>query len=130
MRILCIDFGTKRLGFALGDSATKIALPMDTVELNGRDAVMIARKHVDAERPDEIVVGLPLDADGNRTEACAPVERFIHALQEVVNAPIRTQSEHLSTKMGDVMATDAGSALHDDAMAAMVILQEYLDSIE
>jgi len=131
-RYLGIDWGTKRIGLALGDSETKIATPFKVV--GDIDEVLSVIKE---EEADEIIIGEPLSMKNNKGEMSDKVVNFIEELKKEIDIPIVKIDERLSSKGADVLVGDkknnppsprlrrAGAPR--DAMAAMIILQTYLD---
>ncbi|HBU27916.1 TPA: Holliday junction resolvase RuvX [Candidatus Uhrbacteria bacterium] len=126
-RILGIDFGTKRLGFALGEPVTGVAVPLDVVELHGRDSVAIVAQMVKADGYDYIVLGEARTADGESTPMSERVELFARRLREATGVEVSLVNEHLTSRASDTLAEEAGSSSHDDALAAMLIVQEFLN---
>lgn len=125
-RILGIDFGTKRLGLALGDPRTKVAVPMDTVELHGADPVLLVADMVERDHYDHVVVGAPMEAD---SRVRASVLKFAKSLEEISGVEVSLVDEHLTSKVADIIAKEHGGKEHDDALAAMLIVEELLHSI-
>lgn len=125
-RILGIDFGTKRLGLALGDPRTKVAVPMDTVELHGADPVLLIAEMIKQDGYDHVVVGAPMEADSS---VRATVLTFAKRLEEISGVQVSLVDEHLTSKVADIIAKEHGGAEHDDALAAMLIVEEFLHSI-
>lgn len=127
-RILGVDYGTRYLGFALGDVATRVAVPLEVVDVAHTDPVKCIWGMVESDGYDAIVLGTPRTADGDATEASARVERFAQQLEEVTGVPVHLVSEHLTSKISDQLAHEVGQE-HSDALAAMLIVQEYLDAL-
>lgn len=124
-RILGIDFGTKRFGFALGDAATGVAVPLDVVELAGADTVQLIQDMVRQDGYDHIVIGEARTADGEATSMSKRAAVFARALEDV-GMTVTLVNEHLTSRASDALAEETGSPLHDDALAAMLIVQEFL----
>src|SRR3989338_6851195 len=127
-RVLGVDFGTKRLGFALGDPFTKVAVPLDVVELRSQDPVTLVAAMVKQDGYDQIVVGTARTADGEATSMSERAEAFAKALSEATGVPVALVNEHLTSKASDALAQEADRPGHDDALAAMVIVQEFLNN--
>ncbi|NTU98915.1 Holliday junction resolvase RuvX [Candidatus Falkowbacteria bacterium] len=121
-RYLGIDFGTKRIGLALGDSVTKLAMPFKVVA-DLSEVVLIVKD----EGIDKIIVGLPHGLKGNRGQMVEKVEVFIEQLRDLVLSPIETVDERLSSKAGDALIGGRKDKAPRDAIAAMLILQSYFD---
>ncbi len=127
-RVLGIDYGSKRLGFALGDPLTGVAVPIDVVELNGADPIKLVWGMIERDGYDHIVVGTPLSSDGEETKMSVRVGKFAEGLRQVANIEVTLINEHLTSKVADMLAQETGSSKHDDALAAMLITQEFLNS--
>ncbi len=128
-RILGIDYGTKRLGFALGDPLTGIAVPLDIVELDGRDPVEIVSRMVKEDGYDQIVIGTPRTVDGEPTRMSESVDIFAKHVGAMTDVNVTLVSEHLTSKISDQLSDEVGSRRHDDALAAMLIVQEFLNEL-
>jgi len=129
-RVLGVDFGTKRIGFAFGDSFSGMAVPMDVVELDGVDPVKLIWGMVQEDEYDLIVVGTPLTAEGGATDMSEVVDKFAESLRSVVGVEVVLVNEYLTSKASDMLMDEVGLGKgHDDAVAAMIILQEYFNNL-
>ncbi|HJN84701.1 MAG TPA: Holliday junction resolvase RuvX [Patescibacteria group bacterium] len=129
-RILGIDFGTKRLGFALGDPMLKLAVPLEVVELGDKDPVKLIWSMVEEDGYDHIVIGTPLTSDGEATDMSLVVDEFAKSVKSITGLDVTLINEHLTSKASDQLADESGSGRHDDSLAAMLIVQEFLNEIE
>ncbi len=127
-KILGIDYGHKRIGLALGDEEQRIALPFDVIE-NNDGIIGQLRQIIDSEKVYRMVIGIPLGMDGSDTKKTIETQEFIDFLESNFNMPIITEDERLSSKMADSLFKDYAQKYDRDAIAAMVILQGYLDKI-
>ena len=133
-RVIAIDLGSRRIGVAVSDGLRMTAQPLETVPRHGgqRDLDAIAalvRAH-DAER---IVLGLPLDPEGERGRAAKSVEAFAARLRAAVGVPVELIDESFSTVEAEevLLAADVSRARRRevvDKMAAAVILRRWLDA--
>ena len=132
MILLAIDYGTKRIGLATGDTETGMAFPLRT--LTGGDlgesitGVLAAARTESAER---IVVGVPRRLDGGAVPGDMEqlVSRFVEALRAATTLTIDTEDERLSSALADRLHQEAGGKKNTydrDAMAAAMILESYL----
>lgn len=121
MRFLGIDWGEKRIGLALGDSETKIATPFLVV--NRLEEI---KKIISQEEIGEIVIGLPLKMGGG-DKLSDEFAGFLNKLKGGVKIPIREIDERLSSKAADALTGDKKTKAPRDAVAAMLILQSFLD---
>lgn len=137
-RILAIDYGTRRIGLALGDDVTRLAGPLDRLEgLSDARAVERIAAIVGAESVGLIVVGLPLHMDGSSSAQTKRTVGFARALAGAVNVPVVCVDERLSSFSAEQNLLEqrrAGQKLtrgqkrsRIDALAATHILQAYLD---
>jgi putative Holliday junction resolvase len=137
MRILGLDVGRRRVGLAISDPSGLLARPLTTLQISGGDAsaqVADAVHRIAAEDDglSLVVVGLPRHLDGSRSDQTTAVEQFIAALTPRIAVPIATEDERLSSR-----EAESRLALRErdwrkrkaqlDAVAAAVILQDYLD---
>jgi len=127
--LLAFDFGTFRIGVAVGQTVTGTATPLATVRV--RDATpdwpAIARM-IEEWRPDALVVGLPLRMDGDEQPMSRAARRFARQLEGRYRLPVHMADERLSTKEARSRMVAARQKLEraDDPMAARVILEGWL----
>lgn len=129
-----LDFGDRRIGVAVSDPTGILASPHSVIEY--RD-VHVAKKQVaslcrevEAVR---VVIGLPLNMDGSEGPAVAKVREFVGILAGVLDVPIETWDERLTTKSAHDVLIEAGTRREKrkglvDKIAAHFILQGYLDA--
>ena len=134
MRIIGVDYGERRLGFAVCDPDGVFAMPLKVVEVrSGKQAVEAVRCLCEEEEPDEVVVGMPLNMDGSSGPMACKVEEFCSRLAQCVNVPISQWDERLTTSMAERALAEAGADGRRrrgivDKVAAQNILQGYLDA--
>jgi putative Holliday junction resolvase len=134
MRILAVDHGEKRIGIALSDPTATIASPLKVIEHVSRviDAAQVAELAVQNEAV-LIVIGQSFDEDGNPNPAGRRAGRFAEELKNQTNIPIELWDESFSTQDARAARIQLGvsrkkRAGHQDALAAVVILQSYLEA--
>jgi putative Holliday junction resolvase len=133
-RILCVDYGHKRLGLALSDELAITAQPLGTIEEESEEDQLKAVEKAAAESEvSEIVVGLPLTMKGHVSRSASRVIAFARELNRRLCIPIVTWDERLSTKESEQLLIEAGMSRSKrrgvvDSVAAAVILQSYLDA--
>jgi len=133
-RILAIDYGKKRVGFAVTDPLQIIASPLDT--LPEQEAVKFLKTYMLTEQVDEFVVGMPLKENGEPTDATPLVEQFIRSLKNSFpEMPIATEDEAYTSKQAVAIMVAAGIKKKErrkkgnvDKVSASLILQSYLNS--
>ncbi len=132
MRILAIDFGLKRTGLAVTDSAGIIATALDTVPT---EALMdYLKRYLAKETVEGFVVGLPVNLDGTPTDITANVHLFVQALRrQFPRQWVETTDERFTSSMAQqvLMASGAGKkARRDkgtlDRISAVLILQGWM----
>ena len=125
---LGIDYGTKRIGLALGDNAEKVARAFKIIHQLKELEDIVPAKNVDA-----FVVGWPLQSDGTEGETCKQVKLFCNRLTEKFGLPVYFVDERLSSKKSEEYLRDSLFMSPEkrknilDAESARVILQEFLD---
>ena len=136
MRILALDHGTKRTGVAVSDELKLIAQPLEYIsaepfaEFLARLKVLLREKEVEL-----ILVGLPRNMDGTYGPAALKVQAFIAALKSALTVPIKTWDERLTSVQANRLLLE-GQVRREkrkekvDKMAAAILLQSYLDSLE
>ena len=131
MKYLSLDYGKARVGLALGDSETRIALGKGVLEGFTQNKLITKLKTiVDLEKIDRIVVGLPLNMEGEPTPMTEDVQLFVEKLRSHIEVPIQTFDERLTSQMADRLLKDvAPDKRQQDQVAAQIILQNYLDNL-
>lgn len=127
---LALDVGEKRIGVAVGDSGVRIAVPFETIDVDGKELERIARIAVD-ENTDTIVVGYPRNQSGEPTAQTAYVEEFAKNLQDIASSLV-FQDESLTSVLAEQRLQAQGGTYTKgdiDAQAAAIILQDYLERL-
>ncbi len=125
MRVLALDYGTARCGCAISDPTGTLARPLPALEPPDPDAV--ARLVADGE-VERVVVGLPLSLAGEDSAQTTLSREFAAELGELLDVPVDTYDERLTTKMADRTAREGASA-DPDSLAAAHLLESYLGSM-
>ena len=134
MRALALDLGSRRIGVAVSDLTGTVASPLTVIQRSKsrrHDYERIAAL-VRVEEADVVVVGLPLSLSGAEGPAAKAARTEARALASVVDVPIETFDERLSTVTAERSLAEAnvrGPARRQviDKVAAAVFLQAYLD---
>lgn len=130
-RYLAVDLGGKRTGLAVGDDLTRIATPVDVLEIPpGPRLIEAIRRAIAEQGPDAIVIGLPLNMDGSEGEAAKQVRAFGSLLAEATSLPVEFHDERLTSRAAELdlagLYTRKGKKRRLDAVAAARILSGYL----
>lgn len=137
-RIAAIDFGKVRIGLAISDERRIIAQPLETVRAARNDAET-AKRIVEAfaryKGIDAVVMGLPLLLNGKEGDMAMLVKAFASVLQPMLPCPIVFWDERLTSSGVDKMLQEFDvsrkkRAELSDALAAVSILQNYLDALK
>ena len=134
MRILAVDHGEKRIGIAISDVTATIASPLKVIEHISRtiDAAQVADLAVQNDVR-LIVIGQSFDEEGKPNPAGRRAGRFADELKNQTDIPIELWDESFSTQDARAARIELGvsrknRAGHQDAFAAVVILQSYLEA--
>jgi putative holliday junction resolvase len=140
MRALGVDYGEKRIGLALSDASGMLARPWKTIARVGNPlqvARAIGGEVASLASTDEavgvVVLGLPRRLNGASNEQTASVERIAAHLRKLLIIPLVLQDERLSSHEAEHRLAERERDWRQrkeqiDAMAAAVILQDYLDA--
>lgn len=123
MRFLGIDYGEKKLGLALSDSAGRVAFPHDLLP-NNHSALATLQTLCAREVVGEIVIGRSLKLAGGENETVA---RGAKALAEKLGALTGLKVNWSDERYSSAEARAPGGAAALDARAAAVMLQRHLD---
>ncbi|MCC2597066.1 Holliday junction resolvase RuvX [Pusillimonas sp. MFBS29] len=125
--LLAFDYGTKKIGVAIGNTLTGQARPLEILFPVTRVQRFAAiEKLLHDWQPDKVVVGLPLATDGSEQYASLRCRRFANQLHGRFGVETVLVDERGSSMEAQQML---GNHDHDDAMAAAIILQRYLDGL-
>ncbi|MEI7620339.1 MAG: Holliday junction resolvase RuvX [Candidatus Falkowbacteria bacterium] len=122
LNLIGIDWGEKRFGVALADSEVCLAMPF--VVASGLDEIL---KIIKEEEIDLIVLGEPQKMRGKTNDLNPLFKEFLRLLTAKTNLPIELIDERLSSKNADALVGGKKTKAPRDAVAAMIILQSYLD---
>lgn len=128
MRILGIDYGSSKIGLALGETDARLATPFGVIDAT-KDVVTHITDIITREGVSQVVVGVPYTEDLQLSVQAEQVMRFIEKLQKHVTVPVITVDERFSTAEAKRLMLEDTLVGEDDAIAAMTILQGYMDQI-
>jgi putative holliday junction resolvase len=134
VKYIGLDIGDKRVGVACGDAEVRIATPLEviargSIEQDARALAKIAHDY-DVE---QLVVGLPRNMDGTQGAQADAVIAYAEKIAQAIHLPLKFWDERLSTVEATRRTHETGahgkkSRRGLDAIAAAVILQDFLDS--
>lgn len=135
--ILAFDFGTRRIGVASGDTLTRTARELTTLDgANGppwKEIDALVREY----RPSQFVVGLPLNMDGTPTTQTDASRRFARDLKQRYQSPVALVDERLSSKEAEAQLREARASgmkrrrtTHADVdrVAARILLEQWFEN--
>lgn len=132
-RVLAIDWGERRIGFAISDPLGMIASPAGFIQRRPGKRPPVARVMEKARELDAraFVLGLPLDGDGNDTPRAAEVRAVAQVLAQRTGLPVDLVDERYTTSAARRAVRELGGKPEDrpgdiDALAATVLLQHAL----
>jgi putative Holliday junction resolvase len=128
MRILSIDYGTKRVGLAVTDPLKIIASALEMVFL---------KSYIESEEVEAFVVGMPVNLDGEDTNNTPHVKGFVKNLQKnFPEIPIHLHDERFTSKIALQAMISSGYSKKDrrekgniDKISAVIILQSYMEML-
>ena len=129
-----IDFGMARIGIALSDDTKFLASPFETYKRkNEQDDLQHIINIIQEKKVDEIVCGLPYNMQGEEQEIAQKTREFISKLLNIYSIKVKFVDERLSSLMAEEMLKETERDWKKrkeklDAVAASIILQDYLDS--
>jgi putative Holliday junction resolvase len=134
-RILAIDYGQKRTGFAVTDELQIIATSLGTVAT--KDIWKFLTEYSQKEKLDAIVVGEPRDMRNRPSDSSRFVEPFVNKLRKTFpNLKIERFDERFTSKIAHQAMIDGGLRKQKrqdkalvDSISATLILQSYLESL-
>jgi putative Holliday junction resolvase len=132
MRSLGLDIGDKRIGVALSDPEGILASPLTIINRQDESRDIEAISDIISQQGvGRIIVGLPYSLDGSLGEQAEKVKAFTKRLASRISVPLEYRDERLTTVMAGRLRRAVKSKktrkARDDAQAAAIILQGYLD---
>jgi len=118
--VLAFDYGTKRIGVAIGNSVIRQAQPLKTIQNKSLDETFQSiQKLVKEWEVTNFVVGLPMHPDGAEHEMTQRAKRFGNQLHGRLNLPVKWVDERYTSAVVDDQQGDI------DGQAAVLILEQY-----
>jgi len=120
--VLALDYGTARCGCAISDPTGTLVTPLEAVQPPDAEAIADLVASSGAER---VVVGLPTTLGGEEGEQARLSRAFAAELAELLDVPVETYDERLTTRMAERSAQE-GAQADRDSLAAAHLLESYL----
>ena len=138
MKILGIDYGESRTGFAITDGLNITVQGLETVYNNGSDKIILKKidELLEKYEIDTIVIGMPYNMDGTISKRAEITEKFIHKLKcrynkikiEFIDERLTTVAAHKTMNFLDVGKNKKRKIV--DTISAVYILETYLNKIK
>ena len=127
MQIVAFDFGTKKIGVAVGQTATYTSSPLQVV-LNKDDKVNWNEIStlLNEWKPELIIIGKPLNMDGTDSEIMKQVERFYQKLKKIYDTNYEYIDERLTTFEARQILEDT-NINNVDANAAKILIDNWFE---
>ena len=127
MQIVAFDFGTKKIGVAVGQTETFTSSPLQIIyndheKTNWNEIIVL----IEEWNPDLILVGKPLNMDGTESDIMKKVDRFLNKLEKISKVQCEYVDERLTTfeakeMLGENKVDDV------DAHAAKILIDNWFD---
>lgn len=133
---MSLDVGSRTIGIACSDALLMTAQGIETIRRTSFEKDFNRLQELIAEyEVHELVVGMPKNMNGTKGERAEKTEEFVEKMKEVIDLPVTYWDERLSTVMAErqLIAADVSRKKRKsviDKMAAVVILQGYLDRLQ
>ena len=136
MRIMALDVGSRTIGIACSDALLMTAQGIETIRRTSLENDFNRLRELISEyEVHELVVGMPKNMNGTKGDRAEKTEEFVEKMKAVIDLPVTFWDERLSTVMAErqLIAADVSRKKRKgviDQMAAVVILQGYLDRLQ
>ena len=138
MRKLGIDYGDSRVGIAITDELGITAQGLETIHHKGNDKIVLKRLEELFEKYqiDTIVIGIPINMDGTKTERVEVTEKFIHKLKckfnkvkiEKIDERLTTVAAHKTMNYLNINKYNKRNIV--DTISAVYILETYMNKMD
>ena len=131
MKLLGVDYGRRRIGLAITDDEGRFITGLPTLDRNKTPDVLSKLRAIILERrPDQLIIGLPLDIDGRDTVMSLEIRVFADVLKALVAIPVSFVDESLtSMRAAEIMRFKKKKDRRDkktvDKIAACLILEAF-----
>ena len=133
---MALDVGSRTIGIACSDALLMTAQGIETIRRTSLENDFNRLRELISEyEVHELVVGMPKNMNGTKGDRAEKTEEFVEKMKAVIDLPVTFWDERLSTVMAErqLIAADVSRKKRKgviDKMAAVVILQGYLDRLQ
>ncbi|MBV8723783.1 MAG: Holliday junction resolvase RuvX [Candidatus Eremiobacteraeota bacterium] len=130
--IMALDVGSRRIGVAIAQRGSQLAIPLATIERGSRrDDLAQIQRYLDSYAVDELVIGDPLTLAGERGVAARAMDSFVEEVRRIFGGAIHRVDERMTTAQATktLIAADVSRRKRReivDRMAAALILETFL----
>lgn len=138
MRKLGVDYGDSRVGIAISDELDITAQGLETIHHNGNDKIVLKRLEeiLNQYEIDTLVIGMPINMNGTKTERAEVTNKFIHKLKckfpkidiEIVDERLTTVAAHKTMNYLNIDKHKKKNIV--DTISAVYILETYMNKIK
>ena len=133
-KYLGVDFGVKRIGLAISNTGKSMAFPFKTLYPHKQDINLTMTTIIEKNNIEKIVIGLPLNTQGEIGMMAEKVRDFIKQLRQSISVPIIEQDESFTTfeakQRTEFIKNKKKQQKILDQVAACIILTEYMEKYE
>ena len=127
MQIVAFDYGTKKIGVAVGQTETYTSSPLQIIyndheKTNWNEIRML----INEWKPDLILIGKPINMDGTESEIMKKVDNFFKKLQKISNTKCEYIDERLTTFEAKEILGESKVA-EVDAHAAKILIDNWIE---
>ena len=129
MQILAFDFGTKHIGVAVGQTITETSSPLMVLDVaqEGKEIWNTITDIINEWKPDQLLVGNPLNMDGTSSDMMKKVDPFFKKLQMISNVPCELVDERLTSFEAKQLAQMDTKDDRIDDLAAKIFLDNWIE---
>ena len=129
MQILAFDFGTKHIGIAVGQTITGTSSPLMVLDVaqEGKEIWNTITDLINEWKPDQLLVGNPLNMDGTSSDMMKRVDPFFKKLQMISNVPCELVDERLTSFEAKQLAQMGTKDDRIDDLAAKIFLDNWIE---
>lgn len=138
MRKLGLDYGDSRIGVSITDALGITAQGLETIHHNGNDKIALKRldEILGLYEIDTIVIGMPINMDGTKTQRVEVTNKFIHKLKckfpkiliETVDERLTTVAAHKTMNYLNINKNNKRNIV--DTISAVYILETYMNKLK
>ncbi|WP_448583978.1 Holliday junction resolvase RuvX [Thermocrinis sp.] len=133
MKVLSIDWGSKKIGLAIGDTRLKLAIPLRPIK-NGKDVFLNLLSIIKQHGVDLVLIGLPLTPSGKEGQRALEVREFAQELKKFLpeDVSIEFWDERYTTEEAYRLMVNSNAIEKrefKDSISAYVILMEFFESV-